>query len=451
MGKGKSGCADQSMMALMEPAAVLSDFNNFVGDFQGKGGETSNTIKSSKDRAREQQETRRRDAEAALETMSLAKDPNLVYDQFRATSTIEPIYDKKTRQQQKLESQNKPSPKESAASDRKRMPHLAQFIAENSITEIAPNSGLKELTFVEQFMKSDDFMGHMKNVTADAIYRLGGDVPTGKATEVGVREASVRLIGAEDKIVSTGFWTAPPLSGQKKGREYHVEIMREYSETALFDLVLNVTDTKSGKSFQSSLQFKSYKKNIESDEMQAGDVKEPKRRKIVACSGSSAKLAGNAKKIAAEVRTRAIATDHYFSIEPNVKTKNGVPIMVVNNAVCTNPAVHRAIATCTDLEQRFKPVRRPARNGNPEYFILRARVPVTNPDGSEGYVAITHGAQIKSTPNERPAKRDGTYDLLPSGNGQIDIDVPSELFTSFSKQSFMTHTVASWNMSRLNS
>jgi hypothetical protein len=446
MGKGKAGCAEQSMMALMEPEARPSSLENIVGRFQEDGGgEVTEQIQYTKGRSEQQQKKRKLDAEAALEAMESAKDPNLVYDQFRKASTIEPVYDKKTRRQQRLDSKNKPSPLERAERDRDRMPRLARFIAENSVTEIAPDSGIQELKFVEQFMKSDDFLEHLNNVTAEAINRLGGDVPTGKVTEDGVREASVRLIGADDEIISTGFWAAPD------GNEYHVEVMREHSETALFDLVLNVTDVKSGEHFQSSLQFKSYKNKIESEEMKAGDVKESKRRKIVAYGGGSTELPGNAGAIAKEVRVRTLATDHYFSIEPNIKTRDGVPVMVVNNSVCTHPEVHRAIATCTDLDQRFKPVRRRGRNGKADYFILRARVPVTNPDGGEGYIAITHDSKIKLTPSGRPAKRDGAYDMMPGGTGQINIDVPGELFASFSKQSFMTQIVAHWELDRLKS
>lgn len=422
--------------------------------FESSGGEQEiDKLAEAKARSRRQQEKRRTRAAEVIDRIdSGEEDPNKVLEDFKAESDIEPVTSSDERMLQRLEMLDRPSSHKRAMDYRRdRMNPVEELIARKARSQLQPDSGVEGLRFIERFIKAQGFRAHLTNVMAEELYRLEDDAPGGKDVENSFREASIRNIDAEDLAISTGYWRDPDT-----GDEYYVEVMREHSSTALFDLVINVTDMKTRETFQSPLQFKSYKNVVELAEGEKpipGLVKEPEdgHRSVKVSNSTKAAMAGDAAAIARETRIRVTATESYLSVEPTVQSRTAedgskVPVMVTNNTIATHPALHDAIAKCSDLEERFKPVRKTGqtRDGKkqPDYYVLQAEIDVPMPDGSVEKATITHDSKLQA--NKRGIAKDsnGNYKTMAGGSGGIIMDVSDGLVVPFFKECFHTRPVA---------
>ena len=405
-----------------------------------------------KSRSRKQQLERRRLAEETLARIdSGEEDADKVLAEFLSTSNINPITSAEERRLQRIASLERPSSQARATEYRRRsMNKTEEYIARKSRSEVAPDSGISKLKFIERFTKALGFRDHLINVTAEELYRLEDDAPAGKDMENSFRSAAIRHIDAEELDISTGY-----IHDAESGSDYYVEVLREYNKTALFDIVLNVTDVDTGENFQSSLQLKSYKNIVDLAEGEAptfGYIKRPAdgHLSVTVANSTKAELAGRPELIAQECRVRVLATDSYLSVEPTVQCRvdehgSRVPVTVTNNIVSTHPALHEAIAKCSTLD--FKPGdKKEGRTINgrkhPDYFQLEAKVEVLMPDGSVETAIIKHKPKIQANKSGPAKNKDGSYKVLAGGDKDIEIEVSPGLIVEHYSQSFWMRTIA---------
>ena len=142
------------------------------------------------------------------------------------------------------------------------MPMIAKLAARRTYVQLGdPTDGTPtpaHLRFQEQFMNSDDFQRHLKNLLAeDTTSQLAAGAVAGKEMEDVYRAATLRTIGISeaDPTQTIGRWT------DADGTEYHIEVMREFSGSAMIDLVMLAREAGSKDGEVYSMQWKSYQTN----------------------------------------------------------------------------------------------------------------------------------------------------------------------------------------------
>jgi len=111
------------------------------------------------------------------------------------------------------------------------------------------------LRFQEQFMNSEDFQRHLRHLLAmGTTSQLSADAVTGKEMENIYRAATLRTIGLseDDSTQTIGRWVSP------EGTDYQIEVMREFSGSAMIDLIMLAREAGAKQGEVYSMQWKSY-------------------------------------------------------------------------------------------------------------------------------------------------------------------------------------------------
>lgn len=297
--------------------------------------------------------------------------------------------------------------------------------------------------FQAEFFSAPEFLDHWKAELSDAGLdsKDGYQVATGVDAEDCWRDATRKTLGLSMSQINDGHtlatWVSP------SGNVYDIEIMSEFSKTALFDLILRVRDQKTGQTTIVTNQQKSTKR-ITKRKDEKFDPEPPVRRPrsvsvtLAHMSGESSfgvekYKAYSLEDVAREFQIRLLATNTITETSPLAQQDDAKKVWFAHHTSrISQPAVHRAIAAYPDLHKLFKPVATRAKFTDPKTgktrekrsFRMVAEIPVPGMDKPVLLTSSIYLSDEKKGRGKQPWQID--RELTGARDGSIILSIPDQ-------------------------
>jgi len=316
--------------------------------------------------------------------------------------------------------------------------NVEKVIAATAATEIFDSSGHPDLAFQEEFMNSPDFIENFRKVisheTADK-----GKTTSSKSMEDAYRDAALLTVGIYNSSETVGSWTSP------NGTKYHIEVLREFIETALMDLIMMAKPVDGSEARVYAMQWKSYRTNGKIGlEPQPGAEPNVRSIKISKLTELGGKQKHSLAAIARETQLRFLATNTFADTTAHSQPdSNGESQLITHTTRLSMPEVHRAISRAKDLPSLFRPVEK----GDGQYGFMEAALETKNRDGAPVKIRILSQMSVKLDKNGKPERKNGCYvvdttDSAGVNKGKISIDIAHEGWHKLHKLSCFSKSYA---------
>jgi hypothetical protein len=295
-----------------------------------------------------------------------------------------------------------------------------------------------EARLTAKFYSGSSTYGDHLAVELALYHQRSGTPATGKEAEDCHRRAAMRTVGLTEEDLRAGKtfgkWVAPD------NTEYIVQVMPEFSSTALTDLVIRVWDPREEKVFYLSDQYKSYKRNtVLGEEARSNDYSPPHKKDlgVVMTRGKTDNNLSPEDSLEG-VMMRALAWTGIIDSSAYVLRGEERDELYIHRTQVVKPEVREAIVMSKQSTDAFELEKLQNQDDPPSYKMV-AKVPVPGikgPSGDDIEVRIETDLRVRAVKNTNgewvPPKRrrDGYWNLdTVKSSDATEIVVPDEGWT----------------------